>query len=73
MPNQLKIALIVAIQLFEAMMKNKETIITGTFAGMLSALVMSAFIINASLDRKKECYVEVSRGKVAVVKMGIVP
>lgn len=51
-------------------MKHMDSVTAGIFAGMLAALVMASLIINASLHRTQECYVEVSKGRVAIVKVG---
>lgn len=47
--------------------------ITGIFGGMLGMLVISAFVINASLHRGKECTIEVTKGNVTNVRIGRLP
>jgi hypothetical protein len=48
-------------------------IAAGFFAGMLGMLLISCFVISASLHRGKECTIEVTKGNVTNVRIGRLP
>ena len=48
-----------------------KSIAAGFFAGMLGMLLISSLVISASLQRGKECTIEVTKGNVTHVKIGM--
>lgn len=50
-----------------------KQIAAGFFSGMLGMLIISCIAISASLHRGKECTIEVTKGNVTHVKIGILP
>ena len=48
-------------------------IVSGFFSGILGMLLVSSLVINATLNRHKECTIEVTKGNVTHVRIGMLP